>query len=440
MSMRSGVPKRRVATPLMLAGAMVAVGCTQLTKVSAPDALQASQLGTPNGAQALRVGGIGLFYSAVIYDHDGIPSTSGWAGDELVSTQTGGGEVNIDARRLPPNPPDVPYGYDLWQGSRVNLLHAIQELEHFSSVPRAYTGQSFAFIGLTETMFAELFCSGLPLSDIVNNAPQYGQPLTTAALLGQAVKDLDSAIVYAADTERFLDFARVGAGRALLDLGRFQDAAAAVSAVPTAFAYVSEVPLGSTSGIWSTMFQPPALEGVGDRKGGNGLNYVSANDPRVPTQNEGLGLDGATVVYGFLPYDSPTHVVVLASGVEARLIEAEAKLQAGDIPGWAGTLNTLRQTAITPAMDTLKSDSTTLASPTMQVDVMFRERAFWLYLTGHRLGDMRRLIRQYGRTQDHVFPVGPYRTFGSFGTDVNLAIPHWEDPNPNFHGCLDRNA
>ncbi len=431
---------RRYRTLAAALAPLLAVACSGLTKVAAPDALQPPQLDNPAGAEALRIGAIGQFYSSMIYDHDGVPTTSGWASDELISTQTGGGEVEIDARRLPSNPPDVPYGYNLWHGSRVNLVHAIQQLERFPTVPRAHTGQAYAFVGLIETLFAELFCSGMPLSTIVNNAPQYGQPLTTTQLLNQAVSDFDSARVYGADTARFVDLASVGLGRALFDLGQFANAATAVANVPTSFVYVSEAPATSISGIYSTMFQRPAYEGVADRKGGNGLNYVSANDPRVPTQNFGPGLDGATIAYGFLLYNSPTHTVVLASGVEARLIEAEAKLQAGDVPGWAGTLNTLRRTAIAPAMDTLTSDSTTLASPTMQVDVMFRERAFWLFFTGHRLGDMRRLIRQYGRTQDHVFPVGSYRTFGNFGTDVNLVIPHWEDPNPNFHGCLDRNA
>ena len=33
------------------------------------------------------------------------------------------------------------------------------------------------------------------------------------------------------------------------------------------------------------------------------------------------------------------------------------------------------------------------------MDLLFSERAFWMFATGHRLGDMRRLIRQYGRTR-----------------------------------------
>jgi starch-binding outer membrane protein, SusD/RagB family len=73
------------------------------------------------------------------------------------------------------------------------------------------------------------------------------------------------------------------------------------------------------------------------------------------------------------------------------------------------------------------------------VDLLFLERAFWLYATGHRLGDMRRLLRPpYSRTQDTVFPTGAYHKGGTYGPDVNLPLPIEEQNNPNSNGCLDR--
>ena len=75
------------------------------------------------------------------------------------------------------------------------------------------------------------------------------------------------------------------------------------------------------------------------------------------------------------------------------------------------------------------------------MDMLFKERAFWMWLTGHRMGDMRRLIRQYRRDQAIVFPVGamPLRRGESFGTDVNFVVPFNERNNPKFAGCIDRN-
>ncbi len=75
-----------------------------------------------------------------------------------------------------------------------------------------------------------------------------------------------------------------------------------------------------------------------------------------------------------------------------------------------------------------------------RVDFHFAERAFWLWGTGHRLGDLRRLVRQYGRDSESVFPTGAYFKGGNYGTDVNFPIPLEEDNNPNSSGCLDRSA
>ena len=63
-----------------------------------------------------------------------------------------------------------------------------------------------------------------------------------------------------------------------------------------------------------------------------------------------------------------------------------------------------------------------------------------MYLTSHRLGDMRRLIRQYGRNSETVFPIGLTDIGNPYGTSVNFQIPVQEDANPNFHGCLNIGA
>jgi hypothetical protein len=133
----------------------------------------------------------------------------------------------------------------------------------------------------------------------------------------------------------------------------------------------------------------------------------------------------------------------LASGVEARLIEAEAALRRGDAVTWLAKLNALRAAApghigrlypnqkvgfvsnpLTPLVDPVTPDA--------RIDLMFRERAFWLFATGHRLGDLRRLVRQYGRAPDSVFPSGPHFRGGTFGTDVNYPVPFAEQNNKSF--------
>jgi hypothetical protein len=70
---------------------------------------------------------------------------------------------------------------------------------------------------------------------------------------------------------------------------------------------------------------------------------------------------------------------------------------------------------------------------------MFRERAFWLFLTGHRQGDLRRLIRQYGRNAVQVYPTGAYPGGATYGNDVTAPIPAAERlSNTLFTGCASR--
>ena len=74
------------------------------------------------------------------------------------------------------------------------------------------------------------------------------------------------------------------------------------------------------------------------------------------------------------------------------------------------------------------------------INLLFREKAFWTFSRGQRLGDLRRLVRQYGRTQANVFPNGQFFKGGTYGSDVNFPVTVDELNNPDFAGCKDRNA
>src|SRR5205085_12642110 len=136
-----------------------------------------------------------------------------------------------------------------------------------------------------------------------------------------------------------------------------------------------------------------------------------------------LAEDGVTKpFYISLLYKGNFDPLVIASGIDARLIEAEAKLVGGDIAGMMTILNTLRasvqqigivKTTVLPALPTPASIDAATSS-------YFREKALWTSGRGQRLADLRRLIRQYGRTQENVFPTGVYFKGGNYGTDVNF--------------------
>jgi hypothetical protein len=180
-----------------------------------------------------------------------------------------------------------------------------------------------------------------------------------------------------------------------------------------------------------------------NREGTNGLPFRNG-DARTPFHDFGprSAFDGTRNLIVTLKYPSRDASTVLADGTEARLIQAEAAL-AGNYAGAGGTLailNGLRAAAGLPAL-------APAATAAAQVDQLFSERGFWLYLTGHRLGDLRRLSRStatggYGRNTESVFPTGIYtgRGGGVYGPDVNFPIPIEEsNANPNVTGCIDRN-
>jgi len=163
--------------------------------------------------------------------------------------------------------------------------------------------------------------------------------------------------------------------------------------------------------------------------GPNGEADWIVMDPRVPVSTpRPSSSDGVTPQVFFLKYKSAADPIPMVTGIEARLIQAEAALRADDVAGWLGRLNEARATVAGLAA------LTDPGSAAARVDLMLRERAFWLFLTGHRLGDLRRLVRQYGRAAESVFPVGPYHRGGlRYGQQVTLQVPQIEENNPNFH-------
>jgi hypothetical protein len=369
-----------------------------------------------------------------------------WTGiltDELTSYS--GAYAQVDALHTANvNTAQGYYPYVDLTNARINGLRAIQALQQYAPYPTSRIGELFAYVGLVELYFAENMCSGVPVAAVVNGLPASDVVLTRDSLLGRAVAHFDSSGHYSSDSgvvnQQVLWLANVGRARAFLSQNQLPTAVSAVAGVPLSFVYYNNSFNASSAQQNQMAVQFYDLSsGVANNQGGNGVDFVAASDPRVPTGVLGT-VNGRDTVYAFTPETSFVAPIVLASGVEASLIRAEALLRAGNIQAWADTLNALRSSVPALSGQQLPPDSTTAASGELQVDVMFRERAMWLFLTGHRQGDLRRLIRQYGRPLAAVFPTGPDPQLGgsSFGADVTF-VPVGEANNPIFHGCVDSN-
>ncbi len=445
---------------MLCAGGFVAVvlaGCRgDLLSVPPPsNAIATSQAHDSVGGEALRSGAIGLFATGYAAG-SGVLHYSGSMADELYATNVGALDIAADTRSIRPGDlTGIDLAYSELQQARIQSLQAADVLEHNASTARSSDlGEVFALAGYAEVLLAEHMCSGIPLSQVaLSSTITPGDPLSTDSVLRVAVAHFDSATAHAGGAAAITNLAAVGRGRALVDLGRTADAGAAVAQVPAAFLYTLELP-ATRQDIYQLMASGADVY-VADSKGTNGLPFVSARDPRLPTASAGQTPVGTTAVYPlkFASTATSNGPIPLTDGVEAGLITAEAALTAHDVMGWLAALNTLRANFVAlrgpyPA-DTSYHQLQPLADPgsdSARVSLTFRERAFWLYGTGHRLGDLRRLIRQYGRDQAQVFPVGAYvngtaSTFRStYGADVNYPIGIVEQGNPKFHGCLDMQA
>jgi hypothetical protein len=421
----------RAVTPLLAIVALA--GCSRLTDVDAPDLVTPASVANALGAETLRVGAINGFALVFAGAEQGQITTSGTMADEFYNVSTPFISLGAADIRLIPEP-STSYPYQAVQRARLDIERATQALQQYAPTPRSKTGELFALSGYTRLFLGENMCSGIPLGTIVDGNLIYGEPLTTQQLFEQAAAAFDSSLSYSQDTARILNLGRVGKGRALLNLGRFAEAAAAVAAVPTPFTYTTfHAQVIQPNGVFAIIANSKWLT-VADREGVNGLNFRTASDPRVPVTLLGKGIDGTSDLYLFSRYSSLASPVILASGVEARLIEAEASLKAGDPNRALDILNTLRATVSGLPPLALQ------ATPDARVDQIFRERAFWLFATGHRHGDLRRLIRQYGRSQATVFPVGDYKSGLQYGSDVTFAPDANQLSNPSYKGCLNRNA
>jgi hypothetical protein len=425
---------------------LLALGGCGLLDTEQPNIVDPGTINSPEGAQSLRLGAIADFTFVKDGDgtqfDDGLILISGLIADEFLHSTTPPSEQEIDQRTTALINPSLSDVYLNLHRARVGAENAAAAIREFVSAADSTTdiAELQALAGFTYVYFGENFCSGVPFSRVSGDSLVFGSPQTTTQTFELALAKFDSALAQPGmefDDGSITNLATVGRGRALLDLDRFTEAAAAVAAVPTDFVYATEhaeTPLRLQNAIWS--YTNSYLWSVADSEGVVGLPYRSAEDPRVLwTDFEDVGLDLITPQFSLDKYPDASAPVPVADGIEARLIEAEAELQATNFSGMTTILNDLRDFFPDLGLGNLASPG----SEDEAEDQLFTERAFWLFATGHRLSDMRRLVRLYQRPEDAVFPTGPYHKQGSYGTDVNLPIPIEEQNNPNSSGCLDRN-
>ncbi len=475
-SQRTPRGRRRAAAAAGLAGLLLA-GCNtdRLVEVQTPDIIQPGAVQSVNALPSVfnaAVGDFGVAYQGSA-GAEGQILYSGLLSDEILLSDTFDTRRQIDRRDIFRENANNEAVYRQLHRARVSAERSSDAYRRLRP-NQASQAEALALAAYTYVFFAEHYCGAVPFSTIDpegNVTP--GMPQSTQAMLTTAVAKFDSAITIATavGSTSNLNLARVGKARAQVGLGQYGAAAATVAAVPTTFSYeltASENSGRQNNGVFSFNRNQRRFS-VASGEGTNGLPYRetrttsgdATRDPRVlvvrGTGTTIAGFDGSPL-YVAVKYSEIASPAVLANGLEARLIEAEAALQPGGAGAAAslGILNALRaNTALSacPAAGVTLSNFSCPATPRTlapltdagdqagRVRQLFAERAFWLYLTSHRLGDMRRLARTpsaqlsgYGFGANTVFPVGAYTPAPgtNYGNNTSLPVPLQEESNPNF--------
>ncbi|MFV2008015.1 MAG: hypothetical protein ACC667_11230 [Longimicrobiales bacterium] len=449
-------------------------GCDEALEVVDPDRVNPATLGTDDALPILIASAIGEFqvaYSGA--GGDSYVSMTGTFTDELGGAGTFPTRTRMDQRDWfavsEGNTSDQAY-VNLHQARRAALF-AQQQIESIEG-KNADWALMRALEAYTYVAFGEFYCGAVPFTELDETGATIEEsqaPLGTAEMFTRAIAKFDEAIAVDAS----LDMAKIGKARAQLDMGQAAAAAGSVAGVATGYQYNIEHGQ-TTSRQRNGLFRlfDAGRYTVQNSEGTNGLPFRTASgvtatnternggagDMRVPYilkgSNGDFGFDFVTVEYRSIAYFQDQSPTVLADGVEARLIEAEAVITS-NFPAAMTILNDLRADAMNIMSSRVAGYATLDASqgyvfpPALapltdpgtdagRIDLLLSERAFWQWGTGHRQGDLRRLVVNYGRAINSVYPTGVYPRQGIdvYGTDVLAFVDFDEGNNPQYEESM----
>ncbi len=285
--------------------------------------------------------------------------------------------------------------------------------------------------GFGLTFMAEAFCEGTMRG--AGGVP--GSLMSQTQLLETAVSRFDRAIQSgsaAGGTQgsQLADAARVGKGRALLQLGRGAEAAQAVSGVASGFVF--EIPYVDDAGnrgrlgnfVFSFSFRgsranlvvAPFIREIGQDVTGDPSS--PSGDPRIQWVDTGaFGQDAELPFFDQRKFNSWASSIRLASGLEARYIAAEGSGSSSQI---LELVNERRAVG--------GEDPYTGSNPLAE---LLRQRTIDFWLEGRRMADLQRHGNLLpGLTQ----PGGYYKSgVGDVGSQTCWPIPQAERVgNPNI--------
>ncbi len=400
--------------------------CDNLLKVSTPGSLQEGQLANPGLEQLVVNGAIGEFQFA----YGNYALWSGVLADETFADHTDVGIREFSLHAFNDLNTTNEAIYANLQRARQSAEDATDRLREMLGAKAATSlnvARTLIYAGYSYVLLGEGFC----------DAPvRLSAPLSTDELLTRAIARFDEGIAIAtaaptgADTaaQSLIALARVGAARASLKKGDALKARTYAEAVPNTYerwAYYSANSQRENNALWIGVKVQGTFIGIHPR-------FQGLGDARLPQPAATVLSIAKNAIYSPLrpsmyagwtetgppqTIDLGTHIR-FASGLEARYISVEVD---GPTSGMITFVNARRAIARKPPVNV--AGSALLAEFRMQ-------RAIDFYLTGQRLGDLRRYVKAgVDSFPEGRFPVSQDR----YGAMHCFIVPHSEKVgNPNY--------
>ncbi|HWZ58842.1 MAG TPA: hypothetical protein VNW46_07655 [Gemmatimonadaceae bacterium] len=426
----------------IVATAALCIGCDarQPLVVKDPDVATPGSANGPSAIPFLRIGTLADFAIAFAgaadqanNAHEGISNLGGLFTDELTAYDTFNNRTALNTRLAVSGNLSLSGVF-----GNLGLAHndARRVLGLYAKFAPGTSGQAemYSIDAYIYILVAEHFCSGQPFSllDIATGTVTNSAFLSTTQMLDTAVAEfaLATTAATAAGDATQLNLAALGTARAQLDLGNVTQAAAAATAVTPGFIYQifeSSNSLRQFNGIFffNTGFQAFS---VAQLKNGNGLAFALGGDPRISgtLAANPVGSNGLGPFYLNSKYPAASAAVTLADSTEAQLIIAEADIMGGGYAAGKAIEDRLRSHVGLGALPNVGGGGTQA-----EILQLLDERGFWMWVTGHRIGDWRRVVRNYGFPIGSVFPTGTHE-FGSMQNIFSFPTSLTTNANPNY--------
>ncbi len=419
--------RRGVAATMALLVGLAAAGCNNLLDVTNPEFISQEQLTDPALEQLVVNGVVGEFQYA--YGYYALYSSA-------MTDETFIDHTQVDIRELTLR--NILESNTVNAAIYANLHRARQSAEDgidrlTEMLGEAEAGRSLnmatimAYGAYAYTLLGEGFCE---------STVNLSAPLSSDEMLQRGIDMFDRAITTAqasgssAAATDIINMARVGAARASLKLGDGSGAAAYAGLVPAdyeKYAWYSansvrennifQAPAG-TSGSWLSM--GPSFQALADPRAPattltdiRGLNSNPIFPPQKPIMYQGWS---AAAENDMIQNETS---IKFATGLEARYVVAEVQGPT------AATLDFVNERRAVGGKDPVS-----LSGNDLMAELRW-QRGIDLYLTGQRLGDLRRYKADLGID---LFPSGKFPVSNEVYSDATcFVVPLTEkNSNPNY--------